>query len=77
MIEIRLVPPVGDADEAGDDDGGRDSGQDEAEHETDGPGEVHDEVGEDSHGGGLHEAGDEGGSEDHPTEVPKCYRVHF
>ena len=39
-----LLPPVGDADEAGDDDGGGDSGQDETEHEADSPGETHHEV---------------------------------
>ena len=52
--------PVGDADEAGNDDGRRDGGEDEAEHEADSPGEVHDEVGEDGHGSRLHKAGDEG-----------------
>ena len=60
MIEYPLpishLPPVGDADEAGDDDGGRDGGQDEPEHQSDRPGETHAEVGENSHGGRFHKA---------------------
>ena len=56
MIEIRLVPPVGDADEAGDDDGGRDGGQDEAQHQPHRPGETHREVGENSYGSRFHKA---------------------
>ena len=51
-----LLPPVGDADEAGDDDGGGDSGQDETEHEADSPGETHHEVWEDRHGSRLYKA---------------------
>ena len=69
--------PFCNANETRNDNSWRDSSKNEAQHETDGDGEAHDEVAEASHGGGLHEAGDEGGSEDHPTEVPKCYRVHF
>ena len=57
MIEPRLsLPPVGDADEAGDDDGGRDGGQDEAQHQPHRPGETHHEVGENGHGSRLHKA---------------------
>ena len=60
MIELPLpishLPPVGDADEAGDDDGGRDGSQDEAQHEPHCPGETHHEVGENGHGSCFNKA---------------------
>ena len=74
---LHWVLPLRDADEAGDDDSGGHSSQDKPEHEADCQGESHDEVGEAGHCRGLHEAGNEGGAEHHPWQVPQRHRVHL
>ena len=66
-----------DADQTRDDDGGGHGGEDEAQHEADCDGEVEEEEGEGGHSCGLHQARDEGGAEDHPTQPPQRHGVHL
>jgi hypothetical protein len=71
------VTPLGQAHQGRNNHRRRHGGQDKAQHKADGPGEAEDEVGEDGGRGGLCEAGDEGGLDDHTAAFRNMRRGIF
>ena len=73
----KVVSPLSNTDETGNDDSWGDCSQDKSEHQTNSEREAHDKVTETSHCSSLNKTWYECSSENHATEVPQRHGVHL